>query len=581
MKKWDLNDVLPPLESKEYKQLLQELEKDVKKLEATRSKLDSFTSKDLLEVLKTKERISETKNRLGAYAYLWFSENTNNSEASAFMAKMEDLGTEISNRTLFFNLWFKSLDEKRANSLMQGVPQYTYLLERVRETKPYSLNENEEKIINLKDLSGNNALTKIYDMFTASFKYNFEVDKKKKILTQEELRAYATHPDPALREAMYKELFRVYGENGQILGEMYRAIVGDWKNENLTLRKHKTPEAVRNIANDVPEEAYQALVKTVRKNTTFFQNYFELKFKACGIKDKSRYHLYAPYETKEKNTPYEDAVKIVLENFKKFSPEMAVLAENLIKKNHIDVEIRPGKKSGAYCYTFSPKIVPYVMLNYSGKSRDVFTLAHELGHAVHGQLSSKQSILMAHAPIPLAETASIFSEMMLFDKMLESEKDDEVKKGMLIKKLDDLYATIGRQTYLTVFEENAHRMIGDGAGVNDLTKEYKKELKEQFGSIKVPEEFQWEWTYIPHIYHTPFYCYGYSFGNLLTLALYERYKEEGKSFIPSYLKILSYGGSQRPTKILKEVDIDITSEKFWQSGFEIIEELVKDLKKLK
>lgn len=418
-------------------------------------------------------------------------------------------------------------------------------------------------------------------MFTASFEFSLDVNGKKKRLTQEEVRSFVKNPHPKLREAAYKELFKPYTKNSQILGELYKALVIDWKNECLTLRKYESAVAVRNISNDIPEQAYNTLITTVRKNKEFFQEYFNLKFKACNVKNKSRYHIYAPYETKEKTIPYNQAVKIVLENFKRFSPRMASLAHNLIKKNHIDVPSRKGKRSGAYCYSVTQNIVPYIMLNYDNRIKDVFTLAHELGHAVHDQLASRNSILMAHAPIPLAETASIFSEMLLFEKLMEAEKNDEVRKGMLIQKLDDIYASIGRQTYFTIFEEKAHKMINEGASVNELAGEYKKELKEQFGFVKIPAEFQWEWTYIPHLYHSPFYCYGYAFGNLLVLALYERYKREGESFIPNYLKILEYGGSKRPQSILEEVGIDITNRRFWESGFALIKNIVDELKKIK
>ncbi len=580
-KRWDLTELVPKLDSKEYALFLERLEKEVRSLETVRPKLDSFSGKDLLEVLKTKERIDELSSCLGAYAYMRFSEDTGNSEARAFRSKIEDLFASLSNRTLFFNLWFKGLEEDKAQELIKAASEHTYLLTRIRETKPYSLKESEEQIVNLKDISGASALVKVYNMLTSSFMFTLELDGKKKIMTQEEIRAYARNPDSKIRAAMYKELLRVFGNNGQVLGELYCSLVTDWKNENIILRKYKSPVAARNISNDIPEASYNTLLKTIRKNTPFFQKYFDLKFKACNVKDKSRYHIYAPYESKEKKYSYEEAVKIVLNNFKKFSPKMADLAENLVKQNHIDIEIRKGKVSGAYCHSITPKIVPYVLINYDGTIRNVFTLAHELGHAVHYQLAAKNSILNFHPSIPLAETASIFSEMMLFDKLMETEKNSEVKKGMLIQKLDDVYASIGRQGYFTIFEETAHKMIADGAGVDTLKKEYYKQLCEQFGSIKVPQEFEWEWTYVPHFYEHPFYCYGYSFGNLLVLALYERYKEEGESFIPHYLKVLAYGGSQRPQKVLEEIGIDICSEKFWQSGFEIIENMIKDLKKLK
>ena len=580
-KRWDLSGLVPPAKTREFDRFLEKLDADVKMVEAARSRLEDFSGKEFLEIIKVKERIAESSNRLSAYAYLWFSEDTSNSKARAFLSRVEDLSVGYANRIVFFNLWFKGLEEKKARKLVKAAPGYGYFLTRIRELKQYSLKEEEEKIINLKDLSGNNTLTKVYDMITAGFTFPLIVNGEKKMLSQEELKKYFRHHDGKMRAAAYRSVYRVFGEQGQVLGEIYRSLVNDWKNEQLVLRRYKSPVAVRNIANDVPEEAYHALLNVVRKNVGFFQSYFDLKFKVCGVKEKSRYHIYAPYQAAEKKMSYESAVKLVLENFRKVSPRMADLAENVVKQNHVDVEIKKGKRSGAFCYSITTKITPYVLLNYDGTVRDVFTLAHELGHAVHGQLASKHSVLTFHAPIPLAETASIFSEMMLFEKLTNEEKSSELRKGMLIQKLDDVYGSIGRQAYFTFFEENAHRMVAEGAGVDELKAEYLKELREQFGSINVPEEFQWEWTYIPHIYHSPFYCYGYSFGNLLTLTLYERYKEEGASFVPEYLKILEAGGSESPQKVLERAGMDICSEKFWQSGFEVIEKMVNDLKKMR
>jgi len=230
----------------------------------------------------------------------------------------------------------------------------------------------------------------------------------------------------------------------------------------------------------------------------------------------------------------------------------------------------------------TPKITPYVLLNHKGNIRDVFTMAHELGHAVHDQLTNKHSILTAHPPLTLAETASVFGEMLLFDNLMKNTKDKKVKKTLLMQKLDDTYATIIRQAYFVLFETQAHNMVAEGkADLNTLNAAYLDNLKEQFGnSLTIADEFKYEWTSIPHIYHTPFYCYSYAFGNLLVLALYERYKKEGKTFVPKYLKILSYGGSENTARILKEIGIDIESEKFWQSGFDLVKEMVEELKEL-
>ncbi len=291
--------------------------------------------------------------------------------------------------------------------------------------------------------------------------------------------------------------------------------------------------------------------------------------------------MYAPDQEKKKKYSYEAAQAIVFKAYEAYSKEMATLARKVIADKHVDHEIRKNKMGGAYCLEVGPGITPYVLLNYDEDIRDVFTIAHELGHAVHDQLTHKHSILTSHPPLILAETASIFGEMLLFDDMMRGTDDKELKKTMIIQQLDNIYAAVMRQAYFVLFEIRAHEMIKEGANLDKLTNAYLENLREQFGNaLSIPDEFKYEWVSIPHIYHTPFYCYAYAFGNLLVLALYEQYRNEGKAFVPKYLKILAYGGAENPAKILKEVGIDISDEKFWQSGFDLVNEMIQELKKL-
>jgi oligoendopeptidase F len=221
------------------------------------------------------------------------------------------------------------------------------------------------------------------------------------------------------------------------------------------------------------------------------------------------------------------------------------------------------------------------MVNYNGTARDVSTIAHELGHAIHAMLAEHLNVFNSHASLPLAETASTFAEMLLVDDMLKMEKDDSVRRDILFAQVDDNYATIMRQIFFALFEREAHRMIKAGASIEELNAAYMKNLETQFGdSVEIPEEFKWEWVSIPHIFAWPFYVYAYAFGQLLVLALYEQFKQEGESFIPRYIKILESGGSQPPVEILDEAGIDIRSEKFWQGGFDVLTRMIDDLEKL-
>jgi oligoendopeptidase F len=274
-------------------------------------------------------------------------------------------------------------------------------------------------------------------------------------------------------------------------------------------------------------------------------------------------------------------VSAVLDTFGNFEPEFRRLAERVFSEHHVDSAIRKAKRGGAFCYTVAPKITPYVLLNFDGKTRDVSTLAHEFGHAIHSMLASEMPIMVSHAPLPLAETASVFAEM-LFNERLAEKMSPRERRLLLAEQIDDMYATIMRQAYFTLFEVDAHKAIGEeNATIDAVAKMYMDNLKDQFGtSVAIAPEFEWEWIYIPHFYHTPFYTYAYSFGNLLVLSLYQQYKREGKSFVPKYLKILSAGGSTKPEELLMEAGIDISKSEFWQQGFDYVQGMIQQLKSL-
>ena len=348
----------------------------------------------------------------------------------------------------------------------------------------------------------------------------------------------------------------------------------------MKIRSYENPIAIRNLNNNIPDESINALLNTCKKNIGILQDYFKLKAKIVGMDKLRRYDVYAPLKDVSKDYKFDESKDIVLRVFKDFDQDFHDYAKEMFDKNHVHSDIQKGKRSGAFCLSVLPEVDPYVLLNFVGKYNDVTTMAHELGHAVHDMLASGKTLFDFHSPIPLAETASIFSEMLLEEKLLKDGMPKDEKIHLLATQLDGIYASIIRQSYFTMFEIKAHEMIENGCKVSDLNKEWMRNLKEQFGdSVELSDAFQHEWKYIPHIYHSPFYCYGYAFGNLLVLALYKMYQDEGESFVPKYKKILSYGGSEEPVKILKEVGIDIKDEKFWQGGFDLIKDLVENLKK--
>jgi oligoendopeptidase F len=494
---------------------------------------------------------------------------------------MEQLLTDVQNRTLFFDLWWKALDDETAGRLLAASSDNRYYLEALRLFKPHTLSEAEEQIINLKDVNGISALKTIYEMLTNAYTYRVEIDGEEKELTRAELMVYARDPRPEVRAAIYQELYRVFGEQGTVLGQIYQHRVRDWASENLNLRKFASPISVRNLINDVPDPVIDTLLDVCRQNAVLFQRYFKLKAGWIGVDRLHRYDIYAPLSESDKTYPFDGAATMVLDSLDDFSPVLAEHARRVFDDGHLDSEARPRKDMGAFCAGVLPELTPWVLMSYQGKAYDVSTLAHELGHAIHAMMAADHSVLTFHSSLPMAETASVFSEMLLLERMLEDEQDPAVRRDMLARSVDDAYATVMRQAYFTLFEREAHELVQKGQTVDQLSARYMANLEEQFGdAVDLSDEFRWEWVSIPHIYDRPFYCYAYSFGQLLVLALYRQYQEEGENFVPKYLKILAYGGSASPADILEEAGIDMASPAFWQGGFDVIGDMIAELEGL-
>ncbi len=580
--RWSLDPLYPSYESAELQNAFDMIEEQVTSFEGVRGKLTpDISSEQFMQAMRASEETTRIAHKLYAFAGLSFTANTQDQAAQSLQARAQQFLAEIENRTLFFSLWWKELDETNAARLMNDSGDYRYYLEAIRLFKPHTLSEAEEKIVNLKNVTGSNALVTLYDSITNRYVYKLKVDGKTQELTRGQLMRFAQGSDPKMRAKAYQELYRVYGEAGPILGQLYQTLARDWHNENISLRKFKNPISVRNLNNDIPNEAVDALLETARKNNKIFQRYFKLKAKMLGVKKLRRYDIYAPVAGSDKKYKYDKAAEMVLESFSAFDPKVGELARRVFDDNRIDSEVRKGKRDGAFCWSVVPEMTPYVLLNYQGNARDIATMAHELGHAIHAMLASHHSTFTFHSSLPLAETASTFGEIMFTDKLLSTEKNKDVRRDILFKQVDDAYATIMRQSYFAMFEKQAHEMIQKNASVDEICAAYMENLKEQFGdAIELSDEFKWEWVSIPHIYHTPFYVYAYAFGQLLVFSLYQQYKLEGEAFKPKYLKILSAGGSEAPAKILEEAGINIRDPKFWQGGFDVLEKLVGELENL-
>ena len=569
---WDLDDILS---NQTTQQIVAGAREDAGDFAKIRPALNPEISLgEFADIVKSLEKINEKLARVGGHTSLVYAQDTQSEEASALKTKINQVTSEIYNDILFFDLWWKGqIDSENADRLAKSSGELRDMLLHKRRLAEHALKEGEEQIINLLDVTGASASVKLYDTITNAYRYDVTVHKEQKSLSREELMVYVRDSDGATRKNAYVSLLDKYGKSRNVLGEIYHNVVLNYRNEYVSLRKYDSPISVMNAGNNIDDSTVDALLDVCSERAVTFQRYFARKASLLNMKKLSRYDVYAPVAKSEMSYTYNEAVNMVLDTFYKFSGTVGDYAKSVFDRGHVHSEILSGKMSGAFCSTISPKITPYVLLNYTGKSRDVFTMAHELGHAIHSIAASSRSILVQHAPLPLAETASTFSELLLFDKILDA-MDASEQVSILTTELDDLYASILRQAFFTQFEIRAHDKLAEGATAAQISDVYMQTLHEQFAdSIRIGDRFASEWLAIPHFYHSPFYCYAYSFGNLLAASLFQRYKREGDDFVPSYVGILSAGGSRKPEELLQEYGFDIASSNFWREGFDYVESL--------
>lgn len=582
---WNLDDVLP---TGEFDTLYAEIEAEMPQYADWQKKLaPDMSEADFQAYFAWNFALSEKLTLLYSRPSLAESTDSKSMEAKRDKPRAQDLAVRLREASRPISMWLKgkevegmeTLDDANAKRLFACIDGMEYALTYARDMARHTLTQAEESIISHKDATGTSALTDLRDMIETDFTYELEIDgKKEQFETAEELKTGVYSSNPDRREATYKALFAPYIRDEDKFFKVYQSIVKDWAYE-AGLRGYSSPIGMRNAANQVSDKAIEALMKVCEEERGVYHDFFRWKASELGVEKLRRFDLYAPLSEAKAEYSYAEAVELVLDSFTKYSTDFAAKARQILDERHIDSHPAPTKRGGAFCAAITPTMTPYVMLNFAGKSRDISTLAHELGHGVHDMYAAHLPIGSHHPNLPLAETASTFGEMLLFEALLVKITDPQEKKALLAEKLADSCATISRQNYFVKFEIAAHEAIPNGASLEDIQKLWLEDLREQFGdSVEVDEIFKHEWAYIPHIVHTPFYCYAYNFGELLSLSLYARYKQEGESFVPKIEAILAAGGSRDPQLVLQEVGIDYESEDFWRGGFEIIRSWMDELK---
>jgi len=583
--RWDLSDLFKSITDPKIESGLKKIATQSAQFVTTyKGKVAILSSQELHTAYQALETLMTPLYEIIQYAHLRYAIETDQSDIKAFVSKIDEYSSKISNEILFFDLELGALPEKTAKAHLASsvLKNYHYSIKRSIDTAKYNLSEKEEQLINLKDLTGKDALQKLYEELTSSFEFKFKKEGKVETLNGSQLRNLRQHKDKKVRRDAMKLFYSRYEEHQLVIGSLFNQIIKSVAIEK-DLRGYQSSLQIKNISNDLDDKCIDTLHEVTTESYPLVHKYYALKKDLLNLPDMTLADIYAPLPTSDRFYTYDQAKKIVLDSFLAFDQEIHDMAKLMYDENRIDAPVLPKKRGGAFCSGYTPQTKPYVMLNFMGKQRDVSTMAHELGHAIHDMLSAqKQTLTNFHPILPLAETASVFAEMLVTDNLLKTETSTQAKIALLTDKLEDIFATSHRQNMFSKFEMVAHKEIGNRLlDSTELCTLYMAELKKMFGkSLKYPKEYQWEWSTIPHIFESPFYVYAYNFGNLFVMALYQQYLEEGASFIPKYKQLLAMGSSASPIEITKIVGVDITEKKFWQKSIIYIESLLTQLTEL-
>lgn len=586
--RWDLSDLYRDLDDPELEKDLMEALQRAQAFEGRfRSEMasDALPSKILLSAFQELEAIHEQSDKAMSFVFLIFAADSSNPRHGAVMQKTQEQLTEIRKHLLFFELAVAALPDHLATQFLEDptLGRFRHSIEKMRTYHPYQLTEPEERIIDEKANTGVRAFSRLFDESINRITFRMTEDGKPKELSEQEVLSLLYDPDRVKRRAAAASLTEGLKEHGPLLAYIFNIIAADHASEDR-MRRLPDPMALRHLDNEIDPAAVEALLSTCDRNMGLVGRYYRLKQRLIGLERLYDYDRYAPLSADTTTIPFDQCRAQVLSAFSDFSSKSYEVARKFFDRRWIDAELRPGKRGGAFCHATVPSAHPYVLVNYTGRPRDVMTVAHELGHGIHQSLSSVQGYLNADAPLTLAETASVFAEMLVFHRLKNEEDDPKARLFLLCEKIEEAFATVFRQAAMTRFEQALHqarRKEGE-LSIERINQFWMETNRSMFGdSVELTPDYSYWWMYIPHFVHSPFYCYAYSFGHLLVLSLYQRYLSEGKAFVSNYLALLEGGGSDRPERLLKRtVGIDIVRAEFWQEGIDLLNVLVGEAEAL-
>jgi len=542
-------------------------------------RISALTATELLELVTSLETLESRLGRISTFAYLNFATRTKDQTAGAFLQEIREFNSRISRETVFFELEWNRLAAEKVDALLADdlLAKYRHYLKSLRRYAPHQLSRVEETLLIEKAPVGRSSWTNLFDKVMGHLKFG---DRQR---TEEEVLTDLYDTDRTVRKMAAADLTSGLDSQLHILAHIFNTILAD-KMIDDRLRKYDSWLSSMNLYNELTESTVDILTSEVTNRYDIVQRYYRLKKQLLDLPELTDYDRYAPLpQLPEGAIDWPQCRSMVLESFGAFSPEIADIASMFFDRNWIHAPVIEGKRGGAFAHPCVPEVHPYVMVNYSGTLRDVSTVAHELGHGVHQHLAARLGYYNSETTLVLAETASVFAELLLFKAQIESLEDTGQRKAFVCQKLESVFATVFRQVAMNRFEDmihNSRREKGELAAA-ELSALWLDSQRQMFGdSVSLSDDYGVWWSYIPHFLSTPGYVYSYAFGELLVLALYNLYQQDRDSFVPLYLELLRSGGNGTPYELLKPFGIDLDDPSFWQGGLQVIDDMLASVEKI-
>ncbi|MEA4838885.1 MAG: M3 family oligoendopeptidase [Rhodospirillaceae bacterium] len=582
MPEWDLGDLYAAPDAPELERDLVRADAEAKAFQQRyQGRLAELSGKELGEAIAAYERMSEILSRIMSYASLRYAQNISDPERGRFMQGMQERVTPITTQTLFFTLELNRIDDAVLARQLEApeAAHYAPWLRDLRAFRNHQLSDEAERLLHERDVVGSSAWVRLFEETIADLR--FPVNGKD--LTSAEALHLLSDKDRSVRKAAALSIGEVLAKNGRIFTLVYNTLIKE-KEIDDSWRHYPHPTSARNLANQVEDEVVDALSAAVRDSyPRLAHRYYALKAKWLGLEVMEHWDRNAPLpEDSDHLIPWPEARRIVLEAYRAFSPDMAAVGEEFFRGGWIDAPAKPGKSPGAFAHPCVPSVHPYLLLNYLGKSRDVMTLAHELGHGVHQVLAGKQGLFLSDTPLTLAETASVFGEMLTFRALLDGETDPVRRRVLLASKVEDMLNTVVRQIAFYEFEKIVHEERRKGElSAEDFGRAWMRVQTESLGPIfHFGAEYSAFWSYIPHFIHTPFYVYAYAFGDCLVNSLYDVYRSGAPDFQAKYLDMLRAGGTLRHKELLAPFGLDASDPAFWRRGLDVVAGFIDELERM-